>query len=273
MDDIIVNGESIVSEIKSNKYAKRFDEEATYYIVDPNNDLEEYSKPHQRYYEKLIQTEGGKTDNKVSEEILEKYFTLDEALRKNTGPDYLQNVLVKVTLLNAFYRTAINNIHLVAVARHINCKEMNFDGRIKSNGAEPNFDLVHDIAYKKEINDYRYLIFPVKKKGGVKKEMDNMYSFATKYCAWHQPDVYPIVDRYTMGMLYRIVKENQGNERLMELINEPNLTQPMLVDYRCYYRIVKGLKEYLHKYLKIDLTFKELDIFLWSYGAEHGITV
>ena len=234
-------------------------------------------EPYERPYEKKLVEQGLPTDNKVTEEILEYFFQTDETLRKN---DDLKTVLIKVTLLNAFYRTTIDNINLVAVARYI-CS-LDFDTLINSeNDKKPNFDLVKKLAYHQtddlpQIGDNSFLQFRIKtkkskmNKDGIKEVANNLYSFATKYCAWHKPDVYPIVDSFTKGVLYSLVNDNKELKDYMNL--KKGITDKHLNDYSSYYEIYEMLRRYLKEEKEICISMKDLDIFLWSYGADKMIS-
>jgi hypothetical protein len=78
------------------------------------------------------------------------------------------------------------------------------------------------------------------------------YSFATKYCNWHAPDEYPIYD-------------SSAGRLLLAYLNNDGVPKPDLQDYRSFagavesFRIRHGLS---------DLTFKEIDKFLWMYSQE-----
>src|SRR5712672_760122 len=103
--------------------------------------------------------------------------TLFEAMPHNTD---VGEVAVKLAALNGLYAT--NILAVVQVATHI--ADLGIDARL----AEPAIDasLIEEIA-------------TVSIKGKVRRN----YSFATKYCAFHRPDLYPIydsvVDRVLLG--------------------------------------------------------------------------
>ena len=118
-----------------------------------------------------------------------KVFQKNTITKENKNLDI---ILMKVTMLNSFYSTMIKNKDLVAVARYIEC--LGIDERLAQYGDKPNIELVYELAYG--IRDYV-----------IKKDINNIYSFASKYCAWHEPNLYPIVDSYTKGVLYKINKE------------------------------------------------------------------
>ena len=182
--------------------------------------------------------------NSVKEKILESVFVLNE--KSND----LETVLLKVTLLNSFYSTGIKNIHLVAVANHL--QEKKVDSRLKDvkKSGKINLELVYDIAYGK--SKFKT------------EDMPNLYSFATKYCSWHHPDKYPIADSYTKGMLYYMNKETS--------FYSEKLTQKELNDYKNYYEVYLSFIENLKKFGVIgEKSYKEIDIFLWLYGKINDI--
>lgn len=269
----------IIRRLKEDGYVKQFYKDPTpYFNLTTESDKEIYTRP----YERNLVKHGGETDNKIVEDILEKYCQNNEEYKKNTN---LKTVLTKITLLNAFYRTTLNNIHLVAIARYL-CS-LDIDNRIvpMKDGQptkEPNFDLIHDIAYHHSDlfahqGNTDFLQFRVITKNGIVSHTNSMYSFASKYCAWHQPTLYPIVDSYTKGVLYHIVNDNKENEDFQRYIEYPKiirskkLSHSMLNNYQIYYAVYNGLRRYLQKN-GITLSLKDLDIFLWSYGMEHNIS-
>ena len=93
----------------------------------------------------------------------------------------LDEVLAKVTLLNAFYSTQILDMDLLNVSRDI--VALNIDSSIRGDNID--IDVVNRIAY-----DDRRLY------------QRKLYSFASKYCSFHNPERFPIADSYSKGMLY-----------------------------------------------------------------------
>jgi hypothetical protein len=87
-------------------------------------------------------------------------------------------VSVKVAALNGLYATSIYGI--AQMARHI--VSLNIDDPLSSGRADPG--LVERIAR-------------LEQKGKVRRN----YSFATKYCSFHRPDVYPIYDSLVVEIL------------------------------------------------------------------------
>jgi hypothetical protein len=100
----------------------------------------------------------------------------DRALRRLFAAyprnDELESALVKVAALNALYRTQILDVYGMG-AHIVSCR---LDPHLK--------DGRHDAVG---------LIRHFRKR--------DCYSFATKYCHWHRPDVYPMYDRFVVAAL------------------------------------------------------------------------
>jgi hypothetical protein len=145
--------------------------------------------------------------------------------------DELATVLLKVTAINALYYTNVQAI--VALARHIHAKSI--DQRLAS--GDP--ILVDDIACL-TLTSGKCMRF---------------YSFATKYCHWHNPKAYPIYDQYVDWLLRRYNKESRFDKFTA-------------VDLRHYPRF-KAIVEAFREHFGLQAcTFKEIDKFLWLYGKQ-----
>ena len=99
-----------------------------------------------------------------------KDIVLKEYIENHMGNTDIDNVLMKVTLINSFYNTFIQNDELVSVAQHIvRLNELlenagkSLDEKIKDGDS----DTVNFIAYYSK----------------TKKLPHNIYSFASKYCS------------------------------------------------------------------------------------------
>ena len=116
----------------------------------------------------------------LEKEIAEHYTvgakTVTQIFKLYPTNTVLEEVLVKVLVLNDLYST--NILGTYAVTKHI--IGLHIDERLKNGDAS----LVTDIAHI-ELN-------------GKEK---HFYSFATKYCAMHQPKLFPIYDRFVGEML------------------------------------------------------------------------
>lgn len=115
---------------------------------------------------------------------LEKTLTrLIEQFPQNT---IYEHVLVKAAAINLLYNTWI--VGITTVARHIT--ELNIDSALDSGDTE----IVGKIA-RVQFRDKTWF----------------EYSFATKYCNWHRPTLYPIWDSRVDKCLwaYRSARQNR----------------------------------------------------------------
>ena len=103
--------------------------------------------------------------------MLEQGYALSTLFQNFYQNNNLQNVLVKVSCLNDFYSTNIRDTYSVAKVIY----KLNIDTRLQN----ADLSLVDDIAAETKKNC----------KSGRRE-----YSFATKYCSFHRPEVYPIFD-------------------------------------------------------------------------------
>ena len=142
------------------------------------------------------------------------------------------HVLLKAIAINSLYAAKV--MAIVSLAKHITKRAI--DKRLVN--GDPN--LVHDIACLELAN-------------GKKKRF---YSFATKYCHWHNPESYPLYDQYVDWIIRRYNKEYRFGEKF---------TAEELKHYERLKAIIEKFRE--HFGLR-DFSFKEIDKFLWRYGKE-----
>lgn len=160
------------------------------------------------------------------EKALDKLFM--QICREN---QCIEDILIKCSALNDFYSTNIFKVH--HVAQHY--LKHNIDQRLETG----DLTLVEDLT-----------AIPINGK------VHRFYSFATKYCSHHRPDIYPIYDSYVHKLLMYFrekgyVKFKTGND---------------LKDYQKYTDIIKSLKK---KDKQLDkFTVKEIDKYLWQLGKE-----
>ena len=177
----------------------------------------------QKYLEKWVSLE----NYVLQESSLRKLFTVTYPFNNN-----MDDVLIKVCSLNDFYST--NIFSPFNVAKHI--VSLKIDSRLKNN----DLTLVNEIA-KILING--------------EKEI-NFYSFATKYCSHHKPEVYPIYDSYVEKLLMYLKKEDHfSNFKKEDLKIYPKYRQ-ILLEFQNFY----GLQNY---------NLKEIDRYLWQAGKEY----
>lgn len=168
---------------------------------------------------------------------LENYVLQESSLRKLYTQTYPMNndmddVLIKVCSLNDFYST--NIFSPFTVAKHI--LTLSIDARLKEN----DLGLVNEIA-KVKIND--------------KKEI-NFYSFATKYCSHHKPEIYPIYDSYVEKILLYFKKK----DKFFDFVK---------TDLKIYPNYKEILIAFQQHYELESFTLKEIDKYLWQAGKRY----
>lgn len=166
----------------------------------------------------------------------EKYDIQEKALNEifnKTHPNNkkLKDIIVKVTLLNDFYSTSI--FDTFSIAKGIS-KIRDLDKRLKKG----DLSLINDIC---ECVDRKN------------------YSFATKYCSFHNPEKFAIYDRYVLNVLcYFQQKDKFSNEKI---------TKKKLENYKNYEILIKSINEF-KKYYKLKGNLKTLDKFIWDFGKD-----
>lgn len=183
-------------------------------------------------------------DKYVEKSKKEKQFYMTDGAISNLMQKFPENkifedILLKVTVINSLYSTNIFGI--MKVAEHI--LELNLDSSLFK--GEP--DVVHQIAQGHGIS---------KPKGNGDR---NFYSFASKYCSWHNPDKYPIYDSYVSSIL------NEYRKGYQDFQFEPE----ELKNYTKFKQIVENFKSHF----SLRHPVKEIDKFLWLYGQEHSLLI
>lgn len=82
------------------------------------------------------------------------------------------------------------------------------------------------------------------------------YSFATKYCSWHQPDLYPIYDSRVAFCLHAYRKRDRF----------ATFTQEALWDYQTFRNTIKTFREH---YGLTAFSFKKIDEFLYQLANRY----
>ncbi len=156
------------------------------------------------------------------------------ALFKDTFPlnSDLNQILIKVSTLNTLYSTQLRN-YAYPVAKHI--LNLKIDDRLKAG----DLTLVNDILNTPLENGKIY----------------HCYSFATKYCSFHRPDIYPIYDSYVDAALIHLASRD-GFMDSSKINNK---------DYISYCAFIDAFR----KHSKMDgLSLKEIDKYLWQIGYD-----
>lgn len=157
--------------------------------------------------------------------------TLEELFRQYPGNSDLHHVLLKVVAVNSLYHTCI--FALDTVARHIHENRRQIDAALASGSPE----IVDVIARVK-----------------VKGKVYNFFSFATKFCSWHNPAAYPIYDAHVDHYLWNLQKQDHFASFL----------HPDLWNYPKFLQIMTAFRD---EHKLSAFSFKEIDKFLFLEGT------
>ena len=158
---------------------------------------------------------------------------LTELIKGFPKNEDLGHVMVKVAAINSLYSTQIWGVREVAKVIHAS----GIDPKLESGSHEAVIAIMR-VEYS-GIPRYNY-------------------SFATKYCNWHQPERFPIFDSRVDFCL----RSYQAKDRFAET----NFTGNDLYDYERFSQIVK---EFQTHYDLESLSLKKLDEFLYQLGDEY----
>lgn len=260
----VIEGFDKLSETEKRKKAKKLNEEAYAYqnwdwvlevlgLLPYNGESKEIIQKTSSEIrnEVLYQPKHRKINNNILDshtpslaevnEYIQKWNALEDYVNQENALDKLfldlckdnrsiENILIKCSALNDFYSTNIFKIH--NVAQHY--LRYDIDGRL----AAGDLTLVHDLAHI-EINGKPFYL----------------YSFASKYCSHHRPDVFPIYDSY----VHKLLKYFRDRD------NFYNFTEKDLKEYVPYTDIILNFQTY---YGLKSFTIKEIDKYLWQLGKE-----
>jgi hypothetical protein len=141
------------------------------------------------------------------------------------------HVLLKALALNKLYSTRVRDIDVETLARHI-----------AALGIDPLLDegSPRTVALITQCNNLR-----------------NYYSFATKYCSWHNPDAYPIYDTRVDECLWSYKKQDGHQD------GYPKFHRQDLFEYPTLREVVTQFRNF---YKLGSFNFKAIDKFLWLQG-------
>lgn len=160
-----------------------------------------------------------------------------------------EEVVYKITILDSFYSTNLR----------FNDKTLTADKDNKSGIIEvANIILgIKDFDERVE-RGHIELVDQIVNTAKQDKNMKSVYSFATKYCSFHNSEKYPICDNF--------VKEELKYYRNQK-VSEFKFQNKDLENYREFVKVVKNFKEIfnLEKY-----SFKQIDQYLWLVGKRRS---
>jgi hypothetical protein len=179
--------------------------------------------------------EDSNRDAMVIEQALNALFS------QYPGNGDLCHVLLKVVTLNALYSTHIPIYSMKIptvedVARHIHQNAREVDSALAAGSPE-----IVDRISRVTVSEKKDRIH---------------FSFATKYCSWHNPTAYPIYDANAEACLWCYRKQDGFATFHREGY-----------DYTEFVRIVRAFRDF-PLYGLGAFTFKEIDKFLWLYGGK-----
>jgi len=142
----------------------------------------------------------------------------------------IEEVLLKVAAINQLYNAGVRTTAIYYVAKLI-C-ELDIDPKLDDGKLE----VVDKIAHTEITGE------------------NHRYVFATKYCHWHRPDVYPIYDYVVSDLLWKYQKTDKFAEFQRGELDSEN--------YPLYKEIIEKFRRH---YGLTEFSFRELDKFLWRY--------
>ena len=188
------------------------------------------------YLNKIAGADKPRENNKTLDYGAIKYTdeALKELIEKFPNNNKLPEIYLKVTAINSLYSTNIYDTYKIAY-RILDIKD--FDDKL--NRIESG--IVDEIATGHKI------------KTANNKER-KFYSFATKYCSWHdEKNIFPIYDSYI--------------EKVLTIYLNHKSIPFKVSDFKTYSKFVPALEEFKGKY-QLNNSLKEIDKFLWLVGKE-----
>ena len=95
----------------------------------------------------------------------------------------------------------------------------------------------------------------------------NLFSFASKYCFFHNEVCYPIYDSLAMGSLRFYADRDQKTETSKKHAWKEGLKKLEPFDYAVFKDVINQFKEAF----ELEISYKELDKYLWTFGRALGV--
>ncbi|MBK7234038.1 MAG: hypothetical protein IPH93_17670 [Saprospiraceae bacterium] len=148
------------------------------------------------------------------------------------------DIFIKVNFINGAFKTSIGDTD--GVSRHI-FEKVNKLNKLDIRLRKGDISLVHEIA--------QYVT-------SKNKKHRNNYSFASKYCHCHNPEAFPINDKFVRNSLYEFNK----------YLKYSKFKKVDLYDYNKFVNILSNFKLFLNDK---SLDSATIDRFLWAVGKEN----
>ena len=188
--------------------------------------LPDISKPSKQEVELYLKKDENSKKYDNQEKAIVKLFQNYVSENKT-----IEDILIKVSIVNQFDSTNIFDIH--TVANHI--LNLNIDERLSSN----DLSLVEDIG-----------------RVTIKDKQIYFYSFATKYCAHHSPKIYPIYDSYVSKIL-------------IHFKNQYKFTTFKVDDLKNYKIFNDTIETFINFFELNEYKKNEIDRYLWLLGKTY----
>lgn len=177
-------------------------------------------------------------------------YTKQEEILCNLFRKYPENtnfeeVVYKITILDSFYSTNLR----------FNDKTLTADKDSKSGVIEVANIILGIKDFDKRVKRGKIdLVDQIVNTAKQDKNMKSVYSFATKYCSFHNPKDYPICDNFVKEELkyYRNQKESNFDFRNDEL--------------EIYGKFVDVMNKFQKNFNLNKYSFKQIDQYLWLVG-------
>jgi len=179
----------------------------------------------------FVKAECDEFDREPSTQLGEE--ALDQLRVQFPGNKEISHVLLKVLVLNKLYSARVHDNDVETLARHI--AALGIDPLL----AEGSSRAVHLIT---DCPNLRL----------------HYYSFATKFCSWHNATAYPIFDGNMNECLWSYKRQDP----------EKKFAQFRREDLKDYEKLIATVNDFRSDYKLDSLTFREIDKFLWRLGAE-----
>lgn len=183
--------------------------------------------------------------NKLLEEYIDKfnhdnrYKSADDAIINLFAAfpfnKKLEDILLKISVINDLYSTNIYGTF--KMAEHI--LHLNIDEQLKKGSP--------------------YLVNNIATGHGIKTKKNNtelnFYSFATKYCNWHNQESYAIYDSFVEKVLLAYKTKDNFSDFKQTDLKDFIKFKKIIIDFKNHYGLTK-------------FNLKEIDKFLWFYGKK-----
>lgn len=172
------------------------------------------------------------------------YKAVNDAVALMRENHVYEKVYAKAHLVNSVYSTRILDVNSAARQLFEWCQRQDFDNRV--NGENP--ELVNDIK-RITLNEDEY----------------EFMSFASKYCHCHNPERYPIYDRYAWYGL-KMFLNHSTFRNFVGRVQKSRVTK----DYSIYKEIVDKARDWIASNNNNQkLSYRELDRYLWILGKAY----